>query len=313
MTTNPDTTATERGSGEAWTIDRVLRWVADDFRTKGIETPRLEAEILLAHALGCTRIQLIVDRDRPLMPAELTEYRAMVGRRRRMEPVAYLRGEREFYGHAFRVDARVLIPRPDTETLVETALLRTRDRSMFGRMLDLCTGSGNVAIAFAKERTTWRVDATDISAEALAVARDNAVRVGAVWSIRFLQGDLFEALAGEGSYDLITANPPYIPAREIEALAADIRDHEPRLALDGGPDGLEVIRRLVRGAPAYLVDGGVLAMEIGADQATAGTDLLVAAGFEDVRVDQDLGRRDRVVSGKRRARRADALQGARDG
>lgn len=284
---------------ETWTVGRVLAWVTKDFSSRGMDSPRLEAELLLAHALKCNRIQLIVDRDRPLIPEELAAYRAMVARRRNREPVAYLRGEREFFGHAFRVDARVLIPRPDTETLVEVALTRTRTRDLFGRMADLCTGSGNVAIAFARVRPTWRVYASDISADAVALASENAVRLGAAWNLSFVVGDLFAPLEGKGTFDLITANPPYIPSEEIDILADDIRRHEPRLALDGGTDGLDVVRRLVAEAPAYLVEGGVLAMEIGADQGSSVRKLMQASGWTRVQVKQDLARRDRVVSGVR--------------
>lgn len=281
-----------------WTVDAVLRWIAGDFEARGIDSPRLEAELLVSLALGCSRIQLIIDRDRPLVAAELAQVRALVGRRRKREPIAYLTGRREFYGLEFRVDKRVLIPRPDTETLVDTALERTRDRSLYGRMLDLCTGSGNVAIAFAKQRPTWRVDGGDLSPDALAVARANALRLGAVWNVRFRQGDLFEA-AAEEPYDLVTANPPYVTRKEMGEVSPDIRDHEPHLALVAGEDGLDVVRRIVGQAGAHLVAGGVLAMEIGCEQGDATRALLDQAGFTDVRVDRDLGGRPRVASGLR--------------
>ncbi len=283
---------------EPWTIGRVLTWVTQDFAARELDSPRLEAELLLSHVLGCNRIQLFVDRDRPLMPSELAQYRTMVSRRRNHEPVAYIRGEREFFGHKFKVDARVLIPRPDTETLVEVAIERTRNKSMFARMLDLCTGSGNVAISVARERPTWRIVGTDISSDALAVASNNAIRMGCAWNLSFAIGDLFEAVDDE-PFDLITANPPYIPTKEIEELDAGIRKHEPRLALDGGEDGLCLIRCLVDQAPCRLVPHGVLAMEIGADQGEAVSELMRSAGWVDVQVQQDLGRRDRVVSGIR--------------
>ncbi len=278
-----------------WTVEAVLRWISGDFKARGIDSPRLEAELLVSLVLGCTRIQLIVDRDRPLVATELARIRELVARRRKREPVAYLTGRREFYGHEFRVDRRVLIPRPDTETLVEVALERTRDHSLFGRMLDLCTGSGNVAIAFAKERPTWHVEATDISPDALEVARMNALRLGAVWNVRFRRGDLFDAAAPR-PYDLITANPPYVTLREMQEVSADVRDHEPHLALVGGEDGLDVIRRIGAQAGAHLVAGGVLALEIGCEQGDATRALLEGEGFIDVRVDRDLGGRPRVVS-----------------
>src|SRR5450755_2202817 len=228
-----------------WTIESLLRWAADDFRSRGIDSPRLDAELLLAKALGTTRIQLVVDARRPLSPDELSRMRELVRRRRSREPVAYILGEREFYGREFRVDKRVLVPRPDTETLVEVALARTRGCSMSMRALDLCTGSGCVAISLARERPTASVVGVDLSADALAVARDNALRLGA-YNVALREGDLFEGL-GDARFDVVTANPPYIASSEIATLMADVRDFEPRLALDGGADGLALVRRIVEG------------------------------------------------------------------
>jgi release factor glutamine methyltransferase len=180
---------TQPETKEPWTIGAVLKWAADDFRTRGIESPRLDAEVLLAHALSCSRTQLIIDMMRPLVGDELARFRELVKRRRHREPVAYLRGEREFYGRTFRVDARVLVPRPDTETLIDVALTRTRHLSMSARVLDLCTGSGCVAITLALTRPTTQVTATDISEEALALAQENALRLGAP-SVAFARADL---------------------------------------------------------------------------------------------------------------------------
>jgi release factor glutamine methyltransferase len=282
---------------EAWTIGRVVRWAADDFRTRGIDNPRLEAELLLAHALKVDRMRIIVEGERPLMPEELALYRDMIQRRRKGEPVAYIRGEKEFYGRVFRLDRRVLVPRPDTETLVEVALARSAPRSLSARVLDLCTGSGCVAITLAAERPTIKVDAVDISADAIAVARDNALRLGAVFPIRFLVGDLFGPLDPRARYDLITANPPYIPDSEIEALPSDIRLFEPRAALAGGADGLAVTRRIVAGARGFLSASGVLAVEVGSGQADAVAQLLADAGFSRVERTRDYGGHERVVSG----------------
>jgi release factor glutamine methyltransferase len=281
---------------DPWTVDRLVRWVTEDLKTRGVESPRLEAELLLAQALACDRLALILDRERLVQGEPLALFRALVQRRRKHEPVAYLRGEREFYGRKFRVDPRVLVPRPDTETLVEVALKRTRERSMFARVLDLCTGSGNVAITIAKERPTWQVRGSDVSHDALAVARDNAVKLGALWNVAFVQGDLFEAVEPDSRFELITANAPYIPSGEIETLAPDIRDHEPRLALDGGADGLDVVRRIVRGAGERLEPSGVIALEIALDQSEAVAELLKQHGFEQIEVAHDLGGRPRVVS-----------------
>jgi release factor glutamine methyltransferase len=281
---------------KVWSIRRVLAWAADDLRRRGNEAGRLEAELLLGHVLGLDRIGLILQSERPLSGAELSGFRELFKRRRAGEPVAYLLGEREFFGISLRVDARVLVPRPDSERLVEVALERTRAQSMLGSALDLCTGSGCIAIAFARQRQTWSVTASDISTDALAVATANAHRTGAIRNLRLLQGSLFEAVASE-RFDLITANPPYIPAGDIADLPIDVRDFEPRLALDGGADGLDLVRAIAQAAPAHLTSNGLLALEIGADQGARTAQIFEAAGFRDVEIARDLGGRDRVVSG----------------
>jgi release factor glutamine methyltransferase len=281
---------------EVWSIRRVLSWAAEDLKRRGSEAGRLEAELLLGRVLGIDRIGLIMQSERPLATPELDRFRELFKRRRTGEPVAYLLGEREFYGLTFRVDSRVLVPRPDSERLVEVALERTRGRSMHGNALDLCTGSGCIAIAFARQRQTWSVTASDISPDALAVATDNAHRTGAVHNLRLLQGSLFEPVRGE-RFDLITANPPYIPAAEIPELPVDVRDFEPRLALDGGADGLELVGQIAARAPEHLTPGGLLAVEIAADQGPRTAALLERAGFREVQIARDLGDRDRVVSG----------------
>lgn len=282
-------------SHEPWTIRRVLGWAIDDFRSRGIDSARLDAELLLAFALGTDRLRLILDAMRPLNREELGGYRELIRRRRMGEPVAYILGQREFYGLAFHVDARVLIPRPDTEALVEVALERTDAVSASMRALDLCTGSGCVAIAFAAQRPAWEVTGADLSEDALRVARDNASRLEQ--RVRFVVGDLFDALGAEERYDLVTANAPYIPSAEIPTLDKGIREFEPRLALVGGGDGLEVIRRVIRDAPARLRQNGVLALEVGYDQAPRVAALMAASGFDDIRVRRDYGGHERVVSG----------------
>lgn len=283
---------------EPWTIARVLTWAAQDFKKRGLETARLDAELLLSRVLGVDRIRLIVDSLRELSSEELVRFRALIKRRRAAEPIAYILGEREFYGMPFRVDARVLVPRPDTEILVEAALERTRSRDMYGRMLDLCTGSGCVVLAFAKQRRTWRYTATDVSADALAVARDNARRLGLTWNVRFVEGDLDATLGESERFDLITANPPYISDVDMDELDATIRDYEPNLALRGGADGLDVVRRIVERAPARLSAGGVLALEVGYDQAARTAELFERAGFVDIERRRDFGGHERVVSGQ---------------
>ncbi|HEX4341404.1 MAG TPA: peptide chain release factor N(5)-glutamine methyltransferase [Polyangiaceae bacterium] len=288
---------TESARDEDWTIARVLGWATDDFRRRGLDSPRLDAELLLCHVLGVDRLRLIVDSGRTLTKTELLAYRELIVRRRRAEPVAYILGVREFHGHALRVGPSVLVPRPDTETLVDVALDRTRSAHLFGEALDLCTGSGCVAIAFARRRPTWRVTGVDVSPDAVATARINVERVGATFSTSIALGDLDAPLEASARFDLITANPPYIPTGELATLPADVRDHEPHLALDGGADGLDIVRRVVDVARRRLRPGGVLALEIGHDQASRTAALLADKGFVAVERRKDYGGIERVVSG----------------
>lgn len=283
---------------QAWTIQRVLRWASDDFAKRGFDSPRLDAEVLLTRVLGFDRLQLILHSNRELEQAELLAFRELIKRRRAHEPVAYILGEREFYGHSFRVDRRVLIPRPDTETLVEVALSRTKSASLYGRALDLCTGSGCVAVSIAKARPNWRVLGTDISEDALAVARNNALRLGVSFNAGWQASDLFAALPKGAQFDLIVSNPPYISEKEMALLAPDIVNYEPELALSGGRDGTLILERLIREAPRYLSPGGTLAVEIAWDQGLQVRGLFEAAGFTSIAVNKDYGARDRVVSGQ---------------
>ena len=287
----------------------VLRWTTGRFEARGLATPRLDAEILLAHALGLQRVQLYVQFDRPLTVAERAAVRELVRRRQAGESVAYVIGKKEFWGLELAVDARVLVPRPDTETLVDEALARLAEMATTTatttaaarpegtpppRLADVGTGSGAIAVVLAKQRPDAQVTASDRSPEALAVARANAERHGA--AITFVEGDLAAPLAALAPFDLVAANLPYIPSAEIDALAAEVRA-EPRLALDGGADGLALVRRLVADAPALLAAGGALVLEVGAGQARATAALLEAVGFRDLRLRRDLGEIERVVSG----------------
>jgi release factor glutamine methyltransferase len=284
---------------DVWTIAKVLAWASDDLRGKGSDAPRLDAELLLGVVLNTDRIGLIREATRPLEKAELARYRALHVRRRNGEPTAYLRGFREFFGRNFVVDARVLIPRPDTETLVNVALERTKGRHLSLRALDLCTGSGCVAISIACELPTAQIHATDISSGAIAVARENATRLGAVPWPAFSEGDLAASLSPELRFDLITANPPYIPAGEVDILPRHIRDFEPRLALDGGADGFDIIDRLIAETRDRLANHGVLAIEVGAGQAERTSRLMSERGFIDVVITKDYGGIERIVSGQR--------------
>jgi release factor glutamine methyltransferase len=249
---------------ETWTVRRVLEWATADFRGRALDSPRLDAELLLTSALRCTRLDLYTGMDRPLEPDELAAYRAAIARRRKREPVAHIIGEKELWSLAFEVTPEVLVPRPDTETLVDAAL-----RAGPGaRLLDLCTGTGCVAIAIATERPDLAVDAVDVSPAAAAVARRNAARHGLGDRVIVHEGDLYAPLPGGARYSMITANPPYVPDAEIDALAAEVRC-EPRLALAGGADGLDVVRRILEGAPRFLVPGGAVLLEIDPRQAAA--------------------------------------------
>jgi release factor glutamine methyltransferase len=287
-----------------WTVLDVVRWTTSRFQERGVGTPRLDAEVLVAHALGLSRVQLYVQHDRPLIEAELAALRELVKRRQRGESVAYITGKKEFWGLELAVDARVLVPRPDTETLVDEALARlpesapegTPDVGRVARLGEVGTGSGAIAIAIAKSRAGTEVVAGDISPGALEVARANAERHGV--TILFVEGDLDAPLRAHGPFDAIVANLPYVASGEIDGLAPEVRA-EPRLALDGGADGLDLVRRLVAVAPELLAPGGALALEIGAGQAAATAELMVAAGFTDIRLRRDLGEIDRVVSGVR--------------
>ncbi len=282
---------------DPWTVRSVIAWTQSDFERRGMDTPRLDADLLVARALGLTRIKLFLDLDRPLVDAELTAIRTLVERRRRHEPVAYILGEREFYGHNFTVTSDVLIPRPDTETLVERALLLLARELPVGPVLDLCTGSGAIAVSLVlgSDRT---VLASDLSAAALTVAKHNATKLHAAERMSFLEGDLFAALREPRQFACITINPPYIAALELATLAPDVRDHEPHLALDAGDDALSFYRRIAREAPPYLLPGAALLVEVGMGQAEEVERLFAAQGLVKITSHRDLGGISRVVEAR---------------
>ncbi len=246
-----------------WTIRDVLDWATKDFEGRGIESARLDAELLVAEALGIERIGLYLDLNRPLLDSERDAIRPLIARRREREPVAYILGRRDFYGRRFRVTPDVLIPRPDTETLIECALGCIDDEGVV-RVLDVGTGSGAIAITLAAERPNAEVTATDISEGALRVAGDNAARLGVADRIRFERADLMN---DGGPYDVIVSNPPYVKTSELQDLDPEVRSHEPATALEGGADGLDVIRTLLARAVAATREGAHLVLEVGAGQA----------------------------------------------
>lgn len=286
-------------SPEVWTVARILDWTTRYLKQHGSETPRLDTEILLAHTRKCARIQLYTNFDSPLTEEERAQMRDLVKRRAQSEPVAYLVGHREFFGLDFRVTKDVLIPRPDTETLVVELLERAKAIAS-PRILELCTGSGCIVVSAAVNLPTASLVATDISPAALLIAGENAEKHQVADRIEFREGDLFAAVPSGTQFDLIVSNPPYVPEGEIAALDADVRDHEPMLALRAGADGMKYLNVIVGQAANCLVAGGWLLLETGIEQAPLTADALNGrAEFTDVRIVKDLGGRPRVVLAKK--------------
>jgi release factor glutamine methyltransferase len=276
------------------TVLELLQNTAGYLARKGVESPRLNIEYLLADALGKRRIDLYLEFDRMLSEEELVPLRDKVRRRAEGEPLQYLLGSWDFFGRSFRTDQRALIPRPETEILVGMALkiIRTQPQSR-NRLLDIGTGSGVLAITFALECPNLQVVGSDISPLALNLARENAERQGLDHRIEWVESDLLDSV--DGRFDFLAANLPYIPSEELSKLAREVQ-HDPRLALDGGTDGLAVIRRLVHDAPNVLTRNAFLILEVGIDQADRVTDLLVAQKFRDISVENDYQRVRRFVT-----------------
>ena len=270
MDTRPRTT-TEAASGPnlgpegTWTVGRLLTWTADFLKRRGFESPRLDAEVMLAHVLDWPRVQLYTHFPDEVADSPRGRFRELVRRRAEGSPVAYLVGRKEFYSLTFEVTPAVLIPRPDSEFVVAEFLQATEGAESI-RAVDVGTGSGCLAIASAARRPGARFVAIEISPEALAVARRNAERLGVIDRIDFREGNLLAPVADEGPFDAVVSNPPYIPTSEIPRLEPGVRDFEPHLALDGGPDGLDIVRRLIDQSIPLLKPGGHLILEIGTAQ-----------------------------------------------
>jgi release factor glutamine methyltransferase len=282
-------------------IAAARRSIARRFRTAGIERPDLDARLIVGHALGLDHTGLVRDGERPLVAAEIENIEALVARRLGGEPVARITGVKEFWGLPFGVGPAVLVPRPDTETVVETALARldgdgARSRPL--RIADLGTGSGAILIALLHELPNAFGIGTDSDPTALATARTNAVHLGLAARAAFVAGDFGAALAG--GIDLVVTNPPYVASDEIAALAPEVRDFDPRSALDGGPDGLVAYRSITADAPRLLTLGAHLVMEVGAGQSDAVSALAAAAGLGSIAVVPDLAGIPRVVSARRK-------------
>ncbi|MHC5113877.1 MAG: peptide chain release factor N(5)-glutamine methyltransferase [Planctomycetota bacterium] len=275
-----------------WTTRRLLAWMTDRFTEREVDAPRIVAEMLLAHVLGCERLRLYMEVDRPASPAELAELKALVKRADAHEPVQYLVGRTSFFTHELAVDGSTMIPQPCTEDLVEAVLAWSREPGREGplRIADVGTGSGCIAIALLRALPDATVLATDIVPAALDLARRNAKDVGVEDRIELVEGDgLAPLVAAGGAFDVICSNPPYIGDDEWDGgqVQRSVREHVPATALRGGADGLDVIRPIIAGVGALLAPGGLLAMEIGHAQRDAVLELARAAGLRDPRVLKD--------------------------
>ena len=281
---------------EQWNIRRLIAWASEYLAGYGVESPRLSAELMLGRVLNLERLQLYLRFDQPLKPDELAAFKELLLRRRDHEPMAYILGSREFYGLDILVGPGVLVPRPESEHLVEEGLKALEGISN-PRILDLCTGSGCVALALAQERPDAQVIGADISKQALAFARRSADKLELSQRVQWLVGDLYDPLAAAGGFfHLITANPPYVREDEWQDLSAEVREYEPRQALVSGQNGLEMIGQIIIGSRAFLQPFGVLLMEVGAGQSKAALNTASQAGiFERVSAVQDLAGIERVV------------------
>jgi release factor glutamine methyltransferase len=291
-----------------WTIRRLLEWTPGFFTKKDVDQPRLSAELLLSHVLNCPRIELYTNYEKTVGDRPLADFRDLVKRAGEQEPIAYLTGRAHFFNLELAVTRDVLIPRPDTETLVETVMQTIRHQPGLEapRILDLCTGSGCVAVALAKHLKAATVLAVDLSPKAAAVARGNVEQLGLTDRVTVEVGDLFEPLkttVDARPFDLIVSNPPYIPSDQIAGLDRSVRDYEPHLALDGGTDGLSLHRRIVAKAADHLTPGGRVFLEIAFDQGPAAREVVAAhPAFEDARLLKDYGGHDRVITFRLKAK-----------
>lgn len=284
--------------GKQWTIGEVLQWTAQFFGDKGIHNFRLDAEVLLAHVLKTDRLRLYVDFHKPLQPEELSTYRTLIKQRTQRIPVAYLTGNKEFMGLSFYVCPAVLIPRSDTEILVETILARINQEEQV-KIVDVGSGSGAIIISLLKNRLHALGIAVDISKEALDVVQKNAFQHDVAERLRLVHGDLLEPVCSE-KVDIIVSNPPYIPTKDIKGLQQEVQN-EPVIALDGGTDGLNYYRKLIEQSQAVLMIGGILAFEVGIGQADQVAKLIRETSvYTDIEVIKDYSGIERVVIGRKR-------------
>ncbi|MGB3975212.1 MAG: peptide chain release factor N(5)-glutamine methyltransferase [bacterium] len=283
---------------QTWTIRKLITWTAEWFKNFDIATPRLDAEILLSHTINCTRLDLYLDPDKPVTDTERAAFRSHIKRRANREPIAYIIGSKEFWGRNFSVDPRVLIPRPETETLIEAALSKIPEKAPW-LVADLGTGSGCIAITIALEKPDVKVIASDISAGSIEVAKMNAFNLGASDRIMWRQGSwctVFNSLIQPKSLDLLLTNPPYIASGELLELQPEISKYEPDIALDGGKDGLQAYKELVQEAVFWLKSGSWIIMEIGYRQGEDIKGILKEASFVSIEIIKDASGKDRVIS-----------------
>ena len=282
---------------EPWTILKLLHWTTDYFKRNRVAESRASAEVLLAHLLSEDRLFLYLNYDRPVEAEELAAFRTLVKRRLAGEPNQYITGMQEFWSLPFRVSPDVLIPRPETEVLLETVLEFVGSSDPEVRVLDLGTGSGAIAVALARELEVISIVATDSSMAAVKLAQENAVLNQIASKIHFVCADMFSAFsAAAAKFTVVAANPPYVSHDQFSKLSPEIRDYEPRSALDGGPDGLVVIRRIIHEAPTVLSQKGALIMEIGADQAESVSALVIdSQHYESYQIIRDYSGLDRVL------------------
>ncbi|MBN2123208.1 MAG: peptide chain release factor N(5)-glutamine methyltransferase [Deltaproteobacteria bacterium] len=269
---------------KTWILQDVMKVAAEYLKEKGIDNPRLSAELLLAHQLDIPRIQLYLDFDRPLTEEEVAGYRSLIKRRILREPIQYITGRQEFWSMEFAVGPDVLIPRPESEILVEQVLLLKREGMLPEgkplRVLDIGTGSGCLAVSVAKEIEEASLWATDVSGKALSVALLNARRHGMEGRIEFRQGDIWQPFAHEEMlFEMILSNPPYISSGAMDTLPQEVRDYEPRGALDGGEEGLFYIKRILSEGPAFLSPGGWVLLEMDPEQIPKAVDIVESSGF----------------------------------
>ena len=279
-----------------WTIIKILDWTKQYFADRGVENPRLDAEVLLCAVLQCERIKLYMDFERPLTGAELSQYKKYVARRGQHEPLAYILGEKEFMRNSFKVTPATLVPRPETELLVESLIKVARGLKADGdvKILDIGTGSGAIIVSLLDYLPNAKGVGVDISVDALIVAEENSRRIGVRERAGFMQSDLFSRIPADKKFDIIVSNPPYIPAADIAGLAKDVQK-EPRGALDGGADGLDFYRRIISEAMDHMTDEGILAFEVGINQAQVVAELCRKAGFKATAIRKDYADIERMV------------------